>query len=639
MVPKKSTPTPQLQVTAQQSRFHTDLLSYEAPSTKEILVKNLTITIGQKEILAGADLHLKDNRHYVLVGRNGVGKSTLLKAIAEGSVPGIPWLLNILVLGQTREVSVDEAIGGLKVGEETVMQHVLRADTRRERLMREAKVLSEALDSKDPSLPVKVYRQLSYERLERRLAEVRKIAERRSGARGATARRSLNKTEDELAVSEARMKADFKDLEPAEMSVDTTAAVDMLSEVQSALELMNAEAAEAKARTVLLGLGFLAEMIDDSMAKLSGGWRTRCDLACALCQKADVLILDEPTNFLDLPSIIWLQEYVRNLEETTVVVVTHDRDFADVVAEELLVMRNQKIEVFKGNLSLYESERWKKAKWMNSMKEAQEKQKAHMEKSIQNNISAAKRAGDDKKLKQAASRKKKLDDRMGMQVNAKGHKFKLNRDLAGFHLSNRVDIETIDFDPPVVLKFPGVPPDLRFPGSLVNLEKVCFGYKKGKVILNDIDLTIHPGERVGICGLNASGKTTLLNLVVGTCEDGSLAAPTKGTVTRHPRAKFARFSQLVVEQLDVFAAENPSTTALAHLMEISGGELDEKNARAILGSLGLQGQVASDVPIAALSGGQKVRLAFAKLVWSPSHLLVLDEVSQYLVINCMHKVC
>lgn len=629
MAPKISTPTPKLQVTAQQSRFHTDLLSYEAPSTKEILVKNLTIAIGQKEILAGADLHLKDGKHYVLVGRNGVGKSTLLRAIAEGSVPGIPWMLNILVLGQTREVGLDEVIGGLKVAEETVLQHVLKADGRRERFLREAKVLSEALESKDPSLPVKAYRQLSHERLERRLAEARKIAERRSGARGATARRALNKTEDELAVSEARLKAGFKDLEPAEVSVDTNAAVDMLSEVQSALELMNAEAAEAKARIVLLGLGFSAEMIENSMAKLSGGWRTRCDLACALCQRVDVLILDEPTNFLDLPSIIWLQDYIRNLEDTTVVVVTHDRDFADAVAEELLVMRNQKIEVFKGNLSLYESERWKKAKWMNSMKEAQEKQKAHMEKSIQNNISAAKRAGDDKKLKQAASRKKRLDERMGMQVNAKGHKFKLNRDLAGYHLSSRADIETIDFDPPVILKFPSIAPDLRFPGALVNLEKVCFGYKKGKVILNDVNLTIHPGERVGICGLNGSGKTTLLNLVVGTAEDGNQAAPTKGTVTRHPRAKFARFSQHVVEQLDVLAAENPSTTALAHLMEISGGELDERNARAILGSLGLQGQVASDVPIAALSGGQKVRLAFAKLVWSPLHLLVLDEVSQF----------
>jgi ATPase subunit of ABC transporter with duplicated ATPase domains len=629
MAPKKALEKPQtLQVTAQQSRFHTDLLSYDAPSTKEILVKNLSISLGQKEILSGANLHLKDGCHYVLVGRNGVGKSTLLKAIAEGQVPGIPWLLNILVLGQSRELTLDDAVGGLSIGEgETVLQHVLRADEARERLQRESRILSTALESRDPTLPMHAYRRLSHERLEKRLLEARKIAERRSGARGATARRVLNTMEEEVAKSEERVNEDLSGLEAGIVASETKAAVDMLSEVSSQLEMMDAEAAEAKARTVLLGLGFSKKRVEGPVAELSGGWRTRCDLACALAQKPDVLFLDEPTNFLDLPSVIWLEHYLKTLKDTTVVVVTHDRDFADAAAEELLVMRNQKIEVFKGNLSLYESERWKKAKWMNSMREAQEKQKAHMEKTISNNIAAAKKQGDDKKLKQAASRKKKLDDRMGMQVNAKGHKFKLNRDLGGgYYLTSRVDFETVDFDPPVRLKFPNIPPDLRFPGALVNLEKVAFGYKKNKPIFSDVDLTIHPGERVGICGLNGSGKTTLLNLIVGIGEDGSPATPTSGTITRHPRAKFARFSQLVVEQLDAFAAENPTTSALAHLIDISGGQLDNQAARGLLGSLGLQGQVVSDIPIAALSGGQKVRLAFAKLVYQPLHILVLDEV-------------
>lgn len=629
MAPKKSFEKPQtLQVTAQQSRFHTDLLSYDAPSTKEILVKNLSISLGQKEILSGANLHLKDGCHYVLVGRNGVGKSTLLKAIAEGHLPGIPWLLDILVLGQSRELTLDDAVGGLSIQDkdETVLQHVLRADQARERLQREARGLSVALESRDPTLPVQAYRRLSHERLEKRLQEARKIAERRSGARGATARRVLNSMEEEVAASEERMNEDLSSLEASVVASETKAAVDMLSEVSSQLEMMDAEAAEAKARTVLLGLGFSKERLQGPVAELSGGWRTRCDLACALAQRPDVLFLDEPTNFLDLPSVIWLEHYLKNLEDTTVVVVTHDRDFADAVAEELLVMRNQKIESFRGNLSLYENERWKRAKWMNSMREAQEKQKAHMEKSISNNIAAAKKQGDDKKLRQAASRKKKLDERMGMQVNAKGHKFKLNRDLAGYHLSSRADIETVDFDPPVKLKFPNIPPDLRFPGALVNLENVAFGYKKNKPIFSDVDLTIHPGERVGICGLNGSGKTTLLNLIVGIGEDGSAVIPTSGTITRHPRAKFARFSQLVVEQLDAFAAENPATSALAHLIEISGGQLDNQTARGLLGSLGLQGQVVSDIPISALSGGQKVRLAFAKLVYQPPHVLVLDEV-------------
>lgn len=396
---------------------------------------------------------------------------------------------------------------------------------------------------------------------------------------------------------------------------------------------MNADAASAKARTVLFGLGFPADKLDDSMNKLSGGWRTRCDLACALAQSADVLFLDEPTNFLDLPSIIWLQDYIRSIEDTTVVVVTHDRDFADAIADELLVLRNQKIEVFNGNLSLYERERIKKAKWMNSMKEAQEKQKAHMQQSVMNMQSQAKKSGDDKKMKQAMSRQKKLDDRMGLQVSAKGGRFKLNRDLAGYYLTSRAEIEVPDFDPPVKIKIPTEPPDLRFPGSLVSLEHISFGYpagkgKRGPDILNDITLTIHPGERVGLCGLNGSGKTTFVSVVMGAAEGsaGALTA-TKGNVTRHSRARFARFSQQVVEELEAFGAANREVSALKHLMEVAGAELPEKEARAVLGGLGLQGAVASDVPLFALSGGQKVRLALAKVVWNAPQLLVLDEVT------------
>lgn len=397
---------------------------------------------------------------------------------------------------------------------------------------------------------------------------------------------------------------------------------------------MGASGAEAQARSVLLGLGFSEEAIDQPMTRLSGGWQTRCSLASALCQSADLLLLDEPTNFLDLPSIIWLEHYIQNLPSSvTVLVVTHDRAFADGVADELLVMRNLSLERFRGNLSAYELERMKKFKYMSRMKDAQDKQKKHMEKTVEQSVKAAKRAGDDKKLKQAASRKKKLDERMGMEVSAKGGRFKLNRDLAGWHNSVRGAIDVPDFDPPVRFTVPTTPTDLRFPGALLSMEKITYAYPKKKQtpVLQEVDFTIHMGERVGICGRNGSGKTTLVSLAMAGA-DGSTSSmkPTSGSITRHTRAKFGLYSQQSAEELNSIAAEKPELTALSHLMEYAGGELDEKEARAILSNVGLTGRTASDVPISVLSGGQKVRLAVAKLLWNPPHLLILDEVTTHL---------
>ena len=535
-------------------------------------------------------------------------------------------------MGQTREVEDD--FEGLSLQDETVLQHVVRSDRARERCLREAKALSEAVENeRDPMAPIRAARRIKHERLTMQLKEAHRIAERRSGARGKLARKELVKFEERFEESKAKLEQDESEIDAETVSNETRDAADMLSAVQTTLEMMDASQAEAKARVVLLGLGFKDEKIDKPFSELSGGWRTRCDLACALCQYADVLLLDEPTNFLDLPSIIWLQDYIRNLKQTTVLVTTHDRDFGDAVAEELIVLRNQTLETFRGNLSLYERERYKKARYLTKMKDAQEKQKKHMEKTVQNNIKAAREKGDDKKLKQAASRKKKLDERMGMEVSLKGGRFKLNRDLAGYHLTNRAEIEIPDFDPPVKMGFPRQPPDLRFPGSLVSLEKVSFSYpgRRKVPILTDIDLTIHPGARVGLAGLNGSGKTTLVSLVMGSGDDatGGLT-PTKGTITRHSRAKFGRFSQQSVEELTAMAGQNPRLTAMSHLMEVGGDEMTEKDARQILGSLGLQGQTVSDVPLALLSGGQKVRVALAKLLWPPPQLLILDEVTTHL---------
>jgi ATPase subunit of ABC transporter with duplicated ATPase domains len=395
---------------------------------------------------------------------------------------------------------------------------------------------------------------------------------------------------------------------------------------------MDAAGAEAKARAVLAGLGFSAESIEQPRANLSGGWKTRCSLAAALCQSVDLLLLDEPTNYLDLPSIIWLERYIQDIDDTTtVLVVTHDRAFGDEVAEELLVLREKQLERFRGNLSTYETTRLKMYKYLTRMRDAQDKQKKHIQASIESNLQAARRNGDDKKLKQAASRKKKLDERMGMEVSAKGTRFKLNRDLAGYHLTNRAEIEAPSFDPPVVMAIPTDPPDLRFPGGLVSLEKVNFSYtttnKKTVPILKDISLTIHPGDRIGLCGLNGSGKSTLVSLLT------AATLPTSGSITHHTRARIAVYSQQSVSTLQTLSLSSPTLTALTHLLPLFPASLPdrEKSARALLSSFNLPGRLASDVPLALLSGGQKVRLALAELfVPAPPHLLVLDEVTTHL---------
>jgi ATP-binding cassette subfamily F protein 3 len=591
-------------------------------------VKDLSISVSNRELLSRTTLHLVEARHYVLVGRNGTGKSTLLKAMADGLVPGIPWSTKILLLGQTREIEA-EAEGEKRLEDATVLQYVVRSNRTREQYLREAKVLTKALDSStDPMAPVLALRRINLDRLTLQLKEGHRIAERRSGARGKQARKELTRLEERFENSKKRLGESERDVDATQMSNETRTAADLLASIQAILELMDAGDAEMTARIVLLGLGFKEERIDQPMSKLSGGWQTRCDLACALTQYADVLLLDEPTNFLDLPSIMWLQDYIRGLNGTTVVVTTHDREFGDAVAEELLVLRHQVLETFRGNLSLYEHERWKTVKWLTKMRDAQDKQKKHMEKSITGSIKAAKDKGDDKKLKQAASRKKKLNERMGMQVGLNGGRFKLNRDLAGYHLTNRAGIEIPDFDPPAQLSIPRAS-ELKIAGSLVSLEKVSFAYpgRRQVPILKDVDLTIHPGSRVGVAGLNGAGKSTLVSLIIGPDKGGS--TPTSGTVTRHARVRIGLYSQQSVEEISAIASSNPQLTALRHVMDATE-EMQEKDARQVLGNLGLHGHTVSDVPLALLSGGQKVRVALAKLLWPPPQLLILDEVTTHL---------
>lgn len=390
---------------------------------------------------------------------------------------------------------------------------------------------------------------------------------------------------------------------------------------------MNLADMEKEARRILLGLGFKEDALDKKVSTLSGGWRMRCMLAGILVQKPEIMILDEPTNFLDLLGVVWLETYLQQLREeseTTVVLVSHDRDFINAVCEEIIILRDQKLNYFRGNLTAYEQDFEKRKLHLSRMKEAQERQIEHMQASIQQNLKIGKKTNDENKLRQAKSRQKKVDDRMGLQVSANGGRFKLNRDLVGYHYASRAEIEVPQDERGAAMSLPGAT-GLRFPGPLVSLEGVSFRYKKNdRVILDDVNLAVHLGDRIGIMGLNGSGKTTLIRALNGQIP------PSRGKVSTHPRLKVGYYGQHSVEELQERGRDDPAMTALSMLIAEAEGVLNEGAVRGLLSSMGLQGRIASDVPVAKLSGGQLVRLALARIVWSAPQLLILDEITTHL---------
>ncbi|KOS18283.1 ABC transporter F family member 4 [Escovopsis weberi] len=476
---------------------------------------------------------------------------------------------------------------------------------------------------------------LKHEKLQKQLFLMDKDARLRSGSRGLQARKALVSFEKVVSESNALLEQADDEISKEALQAETQEAADMLAELQIRVAPSRLAQVELEARKILAGLGFSDAQMDKKLSTLSGGWHMRTDLAAALLQEADILILDEPTNFLDLLGIVWLQKYLQSLYERaekppTLLLVSHDRDFISICTD-LLILKDKDLAYFHGDLPTYEASQSERRQWLVKMKEAQDKQKAHIEKSIANNLRAGKANDDQNKIRQAKSRQKKLDDRWGLQVSARGGRFKLNRDLVGYFLTSREGIDIPPEQRPVVIDLPE-PPDLRFPGSLISMDKASFRYAaRAPLVIHEATLTVGMGDRIGICGLNGSGKSTLIKMLVGE------TLPTSGAVETHPRLRLGYYSQHAVEALKALAAEGGvggggegPLTSLALLTREVDGKLSEGEIRGLLGSLGLPGRIASDVPVTKLSGGQLVRCQLARLFWKQPQCLVLDEVTTHL---------
>lgn len=473
-----------------------------ASQTKDIRIENFDVSFGDKVLLSGATLSLTYGRRYGLVGRNGLGKSTLLRTLSRRQLI-IPKHISILHVEQ--EVVGDDTIA---------LQSVLESFTRREELLKEEKTINAAL---------------------------------------------------------AEGNAD------PEMN-------NRLASVYAELEAIESDKAPSRASVILAGLGFTPDMQKQPTKSFSGGWRMRLALARALFCLPDLLLLDEPTNMLDMQAIIWLERYLQNWP-STLLVVSHDRNFLDEVPTDMLHLHSCRIDCYRGNYSEFVNTMTERLKAQQREYDAQVEYRKHVQEFIDKFRFNAKRAS------LVQSRIKQLEK------------------LPVLH--------PVERETEVTLRFPEVE---KLSPPILMLSGVEFKYAKtGRTIFSNVDLSATMESRICIVGENGAGKTTLLKILM------DQLTPSDGTRTCHRGLKFGYFSQHHVDQLDM------SVCSVELMQKHFPGKKTEEYRR-MLGSFGVTGDLALQ-QIISLSGGQKSRVAFAILCAYNPNFLILDEPTNHLDIQ------
>ncbi|HEX2367145.1 MAG TPA: ABC-F family ATP-binding cassette domain-containing protein [Bradyrhizobium sp.] len=377
--------------------------------------------------------------------------------------------------------------------------------------------------------------------------------------------------------------AELKDLEAAMADPDRADEMDEIiaryGEVQARFEELDGYALEARGREVLSGLGFSQEMMDGDVGALSGGWKMRVALARILLMRPDVMLLDEPSNHLDLESLIWLEQFLQGYEGA-LMMTSHDREFINRIITKVVEIDGGSLTTYSGNYEFYEQQRALNEKQQQAQFERQQAMLAKEIKFIERFKARASHAA------QVQSRVKKLEKIERVEPPRRR--------------------QTVAFD---------FLPAPRSGEDVVNLKNIHKRYGS-RSIYDGFDFMIRRKERWCVLGINGAGKSTLLKLVTGSAE------PDDGSVTIGGSVKVGYFAQHAMDLLD-------GERTVFQSLEDAFPQAGQGSLRALAGCFGFSGD---DVEkrCRVLSGGEKARLVMAKMLFDPPNFLVLDEPTNHL---------
>ncbi|WP_300554134.1 ABC-F family ATP-binding cassette domain-containing protein [Maricaulis sp.] len=362
---------------------------------------------------------------------------------------------------------------------------------------------------------------------------------------------------------------------------ETATEPNRIAEIQTRLADIESHSAEARAGSILAGLGFSGTDQRRACREFSGGWRMRVALAATLFARPDLLLLDEPTNYLDLEGVIWLENYLRSYPGA-VLLISHDRDLLNGAVNSIAHLKDGKISVWEGGYDDFEKALREKQRLQMKLLEKQDAQRRHLQSFVD-------------RFKAKASKAKQAQSRVKM-------------------LERMKPVATIVDDPVAPFDFPS--PQRRMAPPIIRMLDLKAGYEPDKHVLRDVNLNVDPDDRIGILGRNGAGKSTLAKLLCDKLD------PSEGFLRKHKKLDIAYFAQ---HQIDLLS---PEVSAYQHVVELME-DATEAQRRSRLARFGLPGD-RQETPAKSLSGGEKARLLFNLITFEGPHLLILDEPTNHL---------